>query len=543
MEEPRGNLHVQLGETLGSTHPTSGRALWEDNTVSEGISPALEHDLPTHPVHNGLEYEVLVGASSVVTSPLTPVPPLATALNRDKDSYGCGQTNDWKLILSFICLVISGSANVVMTKLQAIPMFNYPIFLNLWINIMYIPICFAYILPVSRFGWFRDAIPLEHTKMSKKPFVIMGALDCFAYSMQIFASVYLPGPLLVLLPQAAIPISMVLSRYVLQERFHRWQYLGAAIVLAGIAIVLEPVLRHRHAPDFYCEAVDVDHDCTICKVELTQETCLSHRRSDVRDVWKTAFYINGSHTQIDALCQWLPSAEAEREEEFLTAGWSLVIIASCIPMALSTIYKQIALSPSDNNMTQEAKVLDPIFMNGWIAVFQLLFSIVVSVPAGMVSSPSIAPWDVPRNLWDGFRCYDGHGTIETGCHVDDACSNNAAFFVNLALIANLTFTFFTMYILKYGSTALLFLALTVMVPIGNLAFSLPFMPQATTLHVSDILGLAIILCGLVLYRIYELPGSCDDDLLHRDCDPNSNHGSNDSTSTLREPLLVQTGEV
>jgi hypothetical protein len=115
-------------------------------------------------------------------------------------------------------------------------------------------------------------------------------------------------------------------------------------------------------------------------------------------------------------------------------------------------------------MTQEAKVLDPIFMNGWIAVFQLLFSIVVSVPAGMVSSPSIAPWDVPRNLWDGFRCYDGHGTIETGCHVDDACSNNAAFFVNLALIANLTFTFFTMYILKYGSTALLFLALTVMVP-------------------------------------------------------------------------------
>jgi hypothetical protein len=82
----------------------------------------LEHDLPTHPVHDGLEYEVLVGASSVVTSPLTPVPPLATALNRDKDSYGCGQTSDWKLILSFICLVISGSANVVMTKLQAIPM-------------------------------------------------------------------------------------------------------------------------------------------------------------------------------------------------------------------------------------------------------------------------------------------------------------------------------------------------------------------------------------------------------------------------------------
>jgi len=37
----------------------------------------------------------------------------------------------------------------------------------------------------------------------------MGFLDCLAGIMQIFAATYLPGSLIVLLTQSAIPISMV----------------------------------------------------------------------------------------------------------------------------------------------------------------------------------------------------------------------------------------------------------------------------------------------------------------------------------------------
>jgi drug/metabolite transporter (DMT)-like permease len=290
--------------------------------------------------------------------------------------------------------------------------------------------------------------------------MIMGALDCMACSMQIFASVYLPGPLLVLLPQAAIPISMVLSRYLLRERFHWTQYLGAIVVLLGILVVLEPVATNRHSPDFYCEAIDVTNDCTVCVVERTQESCLSHKtKVDPLGTWMEFSRILGSTNRtedISTLCRWLPSSEAARDEEYLMFGWSFVVIASCIPMTLSTIYKEIVLG--------DGTELDPIFLNGWIAIFQLFFSVLLAVPAGMVSSPAILPSELPGNVWDGLRCYIGRGSVGTGCHPDEMCSFHAAFLVNLTLFANIMYTFFMMYVLKYGSTALVFLALTVMVP-------------------------------------------------------------------------------
>jgi len=55
-------------------------------------------------------------------------------------------------------------------------------------------------------------------------------------------------------------------------------------------------------------------------------------------------------------------------------------------------------------------------------------------------------------------------------------------------------------ILKYGSSNLLWLAMTVMVPLGNVSFSLPFMPHKQTLKVTDIIGLIVVLSGLVAYR-------------------------------------------
>jgi len=54
--------------------------------------------------------------------------------------------------------------------------------------------------------------------------------------------------------------------------------------------------------------------------------------------------------------------------------------------------------------------------------------------------------------------------------------------------------------LRYGSANILWLAMTVMVPLGNLAFALPFMPQNTQITPFDMLGLAVIMAGLVGYR-------------------------------------------
>ena len=60
--------------------------------------------------------------------------------------------------------------------------------------------------------------------------------------------------------------------------------------------------------------------------------------------------------------------------------------------------------------------------------------------------------------------------------------------------------------IRFGSANVLFMASTVMVPISNLAFALPFMPGSTPLRDSDIAGLMVILLGLVTYRFGDALG-------------------------------------
>ena len=119
----------------------------------------------------------------------------------------------------------------------------------------------------------------------------MGFLDSIAGIMQIFAATYLPGSLLVLLVQSAIPISMFLSRVILKEKYHGTQYAAAIIVCCGILLVLSPSLTSSDGGDGAA-----------------------------------------------------------------TALWGGVLIASCVPMCLSSIYKEIALGDTD---------LDPVYLNAW----------------------------------------------------------------------------------------------------------------------------------------------------------------------------------
>ena len=136
---------------------------------------------------------------------------------------------------------------------------------------MYVPLCFAYILPVKRYGLLGNAIPPETSEMSKRPFVVMGLLDCLAGTLLTFAAVYLPGSLLVLLPQAAIPISMILSSRIKGEKYAAHQYLGAFVVVLGILAVLGPLLSRGHDHDDYaCVAYDVDGYCAMCGMETTE---------------------------------------------------------------------------------------------------------------------------------------------------------------------------------------------------------------------------------------------------------------------------------
>ena len=231
---------------------------------------------------------------------------------------------------------------------------------------MYIPLCFAYIYPASKIKRRSSRsrrsgsnnhehddndepiISQEQMKMSKWPFFVMGILDCMSSLMGTFSSVYLPGPLLVLLPQASIPISMILSRQLLDERYVGFQYAGAFVVVLGIFFVLSPEVRSSSDTIYECVAIDEEQYCVTCKEETFEEVCLTH-------------FDEGTG---NALCEWTSSLNnsEDSEQSMSTLIWSAVLIFACIPGTLSSIYKEKALGETQ---------LDPVFLNGWIAVFQV----------------------------------------------------------------------------------------------------------------------------------------------------------------------------
>jgi len=324
------------------------------------------------------------------------------------------------LLMTFVLMLFVGLGNKIFQKLMTLPMRNYPNFLNLLTCFIFIPVCFAYIIPAARSGY----IPKEQIEMPKRPFFIMGALDAVAGIMSIFAATYLPGALIILLSQAAIPVSMIISRYLLKSQYSIWQYLGALTVAGGIFCVLAPSLSGGGASD-------------------------------------------GTNIPL----------------------WATVMILSAFPTALSSVYKEIALGQTE---------IDPMYLNGWVAVFQFAISLVLCVPSSLASNPPVPIPDLPANIWGGLKCFVGINTITDGDFPDN-CSAAPAF-VSIYLIFNQLYNILIILILKYGSANLLFMALTIMVPLGNVAFTLPFVPSNQPLKITDIAGLIIICSGLGLYR-------------------------------------------
>ena len=209
--------------------------------------------------------------------------------------------------------------------------------------------------------------------MKKWPFVIMGMLDCVTCLLLTFAAVYLPGSLLILLPQAAIPISMGLSTRIKGERYAKYQYLGATVVVLGILVVLEPLVTQRHVADFVCEAYDQEEFCALCEGEMNEEGCLSHRtkgdglQSGLGESILSVQHNTSAYDHDGELCRWIPTESAQSSSSSGSTTtillWSIVTILACIPMALSSIYKEISLSGSEN--------IDPIFLNGVSAVLPI----------------------------------------------------------------------------------------------------------------------------------------------------------------------------
>jgi len=463
----------------------------EDDVSSNGdlTSPLL-------PQRPSLEYEEQSHQSSVEDDEDRPHQYFSATL----------ASTDWKLWIVFGCLVASGVGNVIFAKLQSLPMYNYPTFLNIYANGMYVLMSFAYILPVSVLGLFGNSLPRSVPLRAIKPFFVMGALDALGAAMQFLATVYLPGTLLVLIPQVAIPLSMAAGSLVLREKYTVRQYIGAAVVFGGILVVLFPILSHQRDADYYCQAIDTETDCLLCKEEIIKEHCLSHnaKRDDMnhnftqqQQLWRDLEYNNSSNSTDDSgdgddglYCAWVSREETDvREEDFLVFFWSIVMLLSCVPSVMSTVYKQVAL--------QTASSMDPIVISGWVSLFQFVCGLFLVIPSGLVSSPRVHPLEIGSNWLNGIGClFAQMNSIDSGCHPDD-CSM-AALWVHVSLINSAVYALSMLFVLKYGSCDLMYLGLTLVVPLGHLAFDIH--SSFAELRAYDIAGLMILVAGLVLYR-------------------------------------------
>ncbi len=85
------------------------------------------------------------------------------------------------LLLSFMALVVVGLGNKIFQKLQTYPMYNYPYFLSLYVTFIYVPLSFAYIIPMILWG---SAITKEQRAIPWYKFGVMGGLDGIAGKLE-----------------------------------------------------------------------------------------------------------------------------------------------------------------------------------------------------------------------------------------------------------------------------------------------------------------------------------------------------------------------
>lgn len=327
--------------------------------------------------------------------------------------------NQKALIISFVLMIVVGLGNKILQKLMTLPMQNYPYYLSLFTTFVYIPVSFAYIWPMILFG---SQITPDQRTIPQYKWMIMGGLDGLAGIMQTFAVTKLvSGSLIILLMQSAIPISMLISKFMLKAIYKLNHYVGSSIVVVGLLVVLLP--------------------------------------------------------------QFILGQAGQPWQELLE--WALVLIFSCVPMTLSSVYKEKALGDQE---------IDVVYLNGYVAVYQFIISIPLGIPAAYAMGLTIQ--EIPKNIAQGFLCYIGQNS-----QLGDECGTSPVF-VNVYIAFNIAYNILIIMILKYGSSNLLWLAMTIMVPLGNVAFALPFVPGNRPLSPADIVGLVVIMVGLIIYRFW-----------------------------------------
>lgn len=271
----------------------------------------------------------------------------------------------------------------------------------------------------------------------------------------LFGAVHTSGSNQALFTNAVIPVTMVLSYLILKQKFRLSQCIGAAIIMLGIVTVLLPQMFPSLAPSN--DTVNQDDDDDI-----------------------------GGDDNSD-----LPL-------------FNLLFILSVIPGALSSIYKEMAFVAID---------IDANYLQAWVSLWQTIFGFAL-IPLNTLSflGPQSVKWsELISSFINGMWCLLGYNLIHpphcTRHHIPESplptCDDCHGAWIPIVLyiVFNLLFNVFTVLLIKYGSSTLMFIIMTLRMPLVQLAFTMRmFSDPPDSFGWSAGTGLILILIGLGCYR-------------------------------------------
>eukprot|EP01090_Pellita_catalonica_P023260 TRINITY_DN945_c0_g1_i1.p1 TRINITY_DN945_c0_g1~~TRINITY_DN945_c0_g1_i1.p1 ORF type:complete len:449 (-),score=34.02 TRINITY_DN945_c0_g1_i1:11-1315(-) len=120
---------------------------------------------------------------------------------------------------------------------------RYSFFVIQFMNILYVILGIAMLLVLYCFSKkrrTRPSKPWTAIAMVQGVFFAIAILDSIGTLLQGIGNQYTPGQYQTLLNQLTIPITMVLSYYLLKARFSWWTILGATVIICGVLVTVIP---------------------------------------------------------------------------------------------------------------------------------------------------------------------------------------------------------------------------------------------------------------------------------------------------------------
>jgi len=184
--------------------------------------------------------------------------------------------------------------------------------------------------------------------------------------------------------------------------------------------------------------------------------------------------------------------------------FNCIFLLANIPSALSSVYKEVAFRNDD---------IDVNYLQAWVAIWQLLFGLFL-IPLNTLDflGANTLRWDELLDaLVKGARCLGGYNSVvPPNCWLPphrvegmNACDNCHLAWMPVVtyLTFNCLFNIFIVMVIKHGGAALMYVVMTLRLPLVQFAFSLSFINNPPdTFGWPAIVGLFVILTGLITYR-------------------------------------------